>query len=118
MEAVRAALDRALAEISALTETFIPVRIITLSLAETIDMAVRRHELNTGAQVNREIGRLPISSALCSKDYIDKFILEALRALQDRTDTPTVGARQHRHLVEVQIQVPAHRFPDGIAPEH
>ena len=68
MEAVRAALDRALAEISALTETFIPVRIITLSLAETIDMAVRRHELNTGAQVNREIGRLPISSALCSKD--------------------------------------------------
>jgi signal transduction histidine kinase len=111
LEAVRAALDRALEEISTLTETFIPTRINTLSIAETIDMAVRRHELKAGVQVNREIGHLPSQVTFPVKACIYKFILEAMSALQDRTDAPTLRARRHNHRIEVQIQVPANRLP-------
>jgi len=110
VEAVRAALDRALVEISTLTETFIPTRINTLSIAGTIDMAVRRHELKVGVQVNREIGHLPSQVAFPVKAFIYKFILEALRALQDRTDVPILRVGWHSQLIEVQIEVPANRL--------
>jgi len=118
VEAVRAALDRALEEISTLTETFIPARINTLSIAETIEMAVRRHELKAGVQVNRQIVHLPSHVTFPVKACIYKFILESLRALQDRTGAPTLRAGRHNQLIEVQIQVSSNRLSEAPPPNN
>lgn len=118
VEAVRAALDRALEEISTLTETFIPSRINSLSLTETVDMALRHHELAAGVQVNREIGHLPPQVTFAVKACIYKFILESLRALQDRGGAPTVRAVRRNQAIEARIQVAAARVSAAASTEN
>jgi len=105
VEAIRSALDCALEEIISLTETLIPSRINTLSLAETIDIAARRHELRTGVCVDRDIARLPLRVLFPVKACVYKFVLETLVAVCDKTSPQFLRAWEDNNFIKVEICV-------------
>src|SRR5262249_35535896 len=59
IDAIKGALDEALAEIRNLSESLVPSKLQQLSLAQTVRAAVRRHERQTGAAVSCDIAELP-----------------------------------------------------------
>jgi signal transduction histidine kinase len=78
VEAIRSALNEALADIRNLSESLVPSKLYELSLAETISTAVRRHERQTGASVTRELASLPAHVPFSLKASLYRFVREAL----------------------------------------
>jgi signal transduction histidine kinase len=105
VEAIRSALDCALEEIISLTETLVPSRINTLSLAETIDIAARRHELRAGVRIDRDIAQLPLRVLFPVKACVYKFVLETLVAVCDKTNSQFLRAWEHNNFIAVEICV-------------
>jgi signal transduction histidine kinase len=105
VEAIRSALDCALEEIISLTETLIPSRINTLSLAETIEIAARRYELRTGACIDRHIARLPSQVLFPVKACVYKFVLETLVAVGDKTSPHCLRAWGDNDFIKIEICV-------------
>jgi signal transduction histidine kinase len=105
VEAIRSALDCALEEIISLIETLIPSRINTLSLAETIDIAARRHELRTGVRIDRDIARLPLRVLFPVKACLYKFVLETLGAVCEKTSPQFLRAWEDNDFIKVEICV-------------
>jgi signal transduction histidine kinase len=105
VEAIRSALDCALEEILSLTETLVPSRINTASLAETIDIAARRHEFRTGVHINRDISQLPLHVLFPVKACVYKFVLEILGTLCKKTSPQFLKAWTYGGFIEVEICV-------------
>lgn len=105
VDAVRGALRCALEELGKLTEFLVPSRLETLSLARTVEAAVRRHELRTGVFINREIGTLPEQVAFPVKAAVHRLLLQVLASLVEKTHAHSLRVQMSGHFLEIEIRV-------------
>lgn len=105
LDAVRGALNNALAELREVSAGLVPPQIERLSLAETIHLAVRKHESRTGAVVTCHIGRLSGDTSFSVKACLYRFVGEALQELANRgcRSKPTIRAAGDGATVEVEV---------------
>ncbi len=115
VDAVRGALWSALEELGKLTESLVPSRLETLSLARTIEAAARRHELRTGVSINREIGTLPEQVPFPVKAAVHRLLLEVLGTLLEEAQSHSLKVRTSGGFLEIEIQVakPANAYEPG-----
>lgn len=101
LERIEASLRRALAEVRSASSGVLLPRLGTLTVAETIEQAVRAHRLRTNSVATVELRDLPREAPLATKIALYRVVQEAL-------------ANAWRHAAGAGQRVRAEGGPDGL----
>ena len=113
VETIRTALNKSLDEIRSLSASLVPSKIKTLSLAETIMMAARRHEWPNGGPAACSVGVLPTHIPFSVKACIYRFVQDGLEYFGNKFDCYTLRATSLGDEIEVEIVSNPSAMPAG-----
>jgi signal transduction histidine kinase len=118
LDAIQASLKRALEEVRATSTGLALPQLSNLTIAESVDHAVRAHRRRTGSQVEVTVGDLPAQADVAVKIAIYRVIQEALANAWRHAGGVGQAVRVERSgpslLIEVSDQGPG--FDAGVVP--
>jgi len=103
VETIRSALTRTLDDIRGLSTSLVPSKIKTLSLADTIRMAARRHVCPDGVSAACTVGVLPDHIPFSIKACLYRFVQDGLEYFRNKSLSYGLRAISEGDYIEVEI---------------